>query len=121
MRPFRGRTKKLIIAFHFFRSNPAGWKCGTCRENRLEERRRCGFIARHPSGPERIVWARGGKALTVCPVSFVTPESIALLEEFSARKVLSLDGDLLNMPARTVDGLQILESELLGEMNNDKR
>lgn len=68
-----------------------------------------------------MVWARGGVALSVCPVSYVTADSIAILEEFLARKLLSSPGDILEMRGKTVDGFQALESELAGEKANDNR
>src|SRR5260370_42037167 len=37
--PFGAGTKKLIVAFHFLRSNPAAWKCDECRKSRLETTR----------------------------------------------------------------------------------
>lgn len=67
------------------------------------------------------MWVRGGASLSVCPVSYVTADSIAILEEFCARKLLSSSGDILEMRGKVVDGFQALESELAGEKANDNR
>jgi len=64
-----------------------------------------------------IVWARGRTSITSCPTSYVTSESMALLEEFYAWKLLGSEG-LYNVPARVVDGIFVLESELRAEGND---
>ena len=51
-------------------------------------------------------------ASSECPVSFVTGESVALVELFAARKILGQDEDLHAWPARQVDALLLLSSEL---------
>src|SRR3954468_5537067 len=103
MWPFGRRTKKLIVAFHFQFSNQAGWRCDTCRKSGLAMKRRCGWLPvnvdKTPSVP---VWVRGRVGSTECPKSYVTSESLALLEQFYAWKLLgSIDPKTL--PARTMD------------------
>src|SRR5450755_3612483 len=81
-----GRKKKLIVAFHFLRSEQAGWTCEQCRRQGLERKRRCGFLPEAERGPERLVWIRGSVTAEECPKSFVAPESIERVERFFARK-----------------------------------
>jgi hypothetical protein len=64
-----------------------------------------------------IVWARGRTTLDTCPTSYVTPESVALLEEFHAWKLLGTHG-FYELPARLVEAIFILENELRA-MSND--
>ena len=74
----------------------------------------------HPDeGAERPVWVsslaiRGERrvASSECPVSFVSGESVAWVELFAARKILGQDEDLHAWPARQVDALLLLSSEL---------
>jgi hypothetical protein len=47
-----------------------------------------------------------------CPVSFISGESVAWVELFAARKILGQDEDLHAWPARQVDALLLLSSEL---------
>lgn len=47
-----------------------------------------------------------------CPVSSVKSESKALVEMFWAQRRLAATGPVWNLPARTVDGLLILEREM---------
>src|SRR5215471_12533638 len=82
----RGRKKKLIVAFHFLRSDSAGWKCDQCRRQSLERKRRCGFLSESERGTPRVIWARGRTSTQECPKSLVTPGSIALVESFCAWK-----------------------------------
>lgn len=111
MRAGRGRKKKLIAAFHFTREGQAGWNCGECRRNGLERRRRCGWLAQQERGPARLVWAHGTVGLTECPASFITPESMSLVEEFAARKRLGAAG--FGTPeARAADAFLLLEEEM---------
>ena len=58
-----------------------------------------------------MVWAREGVAISTCPVSYITPDSIALLEEFHVWKLFG-HRDCYELPARTVEAISILESEL---------
>ena len=110
MRSERGRKKKLIVAFHFHQKHPAGWRCDDCRKQRLEASRRCGFLPQDRRGSERLVWIGPSIAISECPTSYVTAESLAFLEAFVAWS-LSRDS-LTTFPARYADAIVALNSEL---------
>lgn len=82
MRAVARRKKKLIVALHFQFSNQAGWECGKCRESGLEMKRRCGWIPAALEQPARVVWAKDGVGINICPKSFVTAQSMAWVEEY---------------------------------------
>ena len=119
MRIERRRTKKLIAAFHFELSNQAGWKCGDCRKNGLEKKRRCGWLAGAKDGPERIVWARRGVGVSECPTSLITTQSLQWIEAFHAWKLCGWsDGEAT---ARQVEALCVLENEWRKEQPDEQR
>lgn len=120
MRTERGRKKKLVVAFHFQLGNKAAWSCDACRRSGLEKRRRCGWLTEDEPETASIVWARGRVALKSCPTSYITSESVALLEEFHAWKLLGA-GSVYDLPARVVEAIFILENELRAEMNNGQK
>jgi hypothetical protein len=64
------------------------------------------------------VWARGSVALGTCPRSFITAESITLLEEFAMWR--QLGGDAGKLTAKQVDGFAILERMLAKELKNGR-
>jgi len=64
-----------------------------------------------------MVWAGGRVTLDTCPTSHVTSESIALLEEFYAWKLLGA-GSVYDLPARLVEAIFVLEKELRTERND---
>lgn len=117
MRPHRYRTKKLIVAFHFQFANQAGWRCEDCRRNGLEVTRRCGWLQIDET-PSQVVWARARVATDRCPVSEITAESNALIQEFQVWKLFGRL-DAFSLPARTVEAFCILENELKAEMNSE--
>jgi hypothetical protein len=117
MRSYRRTKKKLIVAFHFQFANQAAWRCDECRKSGLEVKRRCGWIPETELPPPRVVWAREQVATTSCPTSYVTAESQAFLEEFYAWKLLGVS-DYRDMPARLVEAIFVLESELRTERNS---
>jgi hypothetical protein len=117
VRPQRGRKKKLIVAFHFQFASQSGWNCDICRRNGLESRRRCGFIPPEKRGEERIVWGRRQVHIEECPKSFITGESLALLEEFGARRRLDIAGTL-DLDARKADAFLILREQMEREENH---
>ncbi len=116
MRPLRGRTKKLILAFHFQFSNQAGWECESCRREGLERRRRCGYRPAEGGGG-RPVWARKSAATERCPVSTIAPQSVTWLEYFAAWK-LTGGWKLEEAPAKMVEAFCVLEGELRKEMGS---
>jgi hypothetical protein len=67
--------------------------------------------------PNQVVWARDGASLTTCPTSYITAESLVLLEEFHAWKLMGLS-NFLELPARLVEAIVILENELTLEKRN---
>ncbi len=114
MRDERGRTKKLLVAFHFYRTSQAGWKCDQCRLQGLDARRRCGFLPAEKRGPKKLVWARGRASSEECPKSLVTPASIERLEKFYGWKFAG-GGALTDLPAKEADAFLILEGEWRAE------
>ena len=111
MRIERRRKKKLRVAFHFQYANQAAWKCDTCRQRGLEGHRRCDWIPEERRAAPRCVWAREGVAITSCPTSYITAESISLLEEFHAWKLFNC-ANLYDVPARAAEAYCVLEGEL---------
>jgi hypothetical protein len=61
------------------------------------------------AGPERVVWARGGIAVTRCPRSLVTAESEALVERYLVWRRLG-PGAVGELSARDVDAFVVLET-----------
>ena len=119
MRTYRGRKKKLIVAFHFQFSNQAAWRCDTCRSQGLDIKRRCGWVEAERRGPAKLVWARRHVRLTECPKTLITPESEEWLERYQVGRVFGF-GDMTDAPARTVDAFCVLERELAAERNHDE-
>ena len=113
----RIRTKKLIAAFHFQFANQAAWKCEVCRSSGLEGKRRCGWIVESIIERPSIVWARKTVGVTSCPTSYITPESMALLEEFHAWKLFGT-AEWRELPARLVEAFFVLENEQRSERND---
>jgi hypothetical protein len=58
--------------------------------------------------------------LGTCPTSYITPESIALLEEFHAWKLLGA-GRVYELPARLVEAIFVVENELRTENNHGRK
>jgi hypothetical protein len=116
----RARKKKLIVAFQFQFGNRAAWNCDGCRKSGLERKRRCGWLAHDEAQNAPIVWLRGRTTLTTCPTSFITPESVSLLEEFHAWKLVGGRG-VYDLPARLVEAIFILENELRTESNDGQK
>jgi len=120
MRAEPGRSKKLIVAFHFQFAKQAAWRCDECRKLGLEKRRRCAWSGEEDSGGGRVVWGRRQIAVTRCPKSLITGESLYLLEQFSAW-TRCRGSDLQTMPARVVDAIAILENEVRAELRSENR
>jgi hypothetical protein len=95
----------------------AGWDCGSCRQQGLERSRRCGFLAEEARPAPRIVWGRGPVCAEECPKSFVTGESLSMLEEFFVRQALGAALPV-SAPARVVDAFLILREEMEREGRN---
>jgi hypothetical protein len=67
--------------------------------------------------PSAVVWARKAICVTSCPTSYITPESIAFIEEFHAWKLFGTT-EWRQLPARLVEAIFILENELRSERND---
>jgi hypothetical protein len=91
-----------------------------CRSSGLERKRRCGWLGNIEPGGLQVIWARGQVAVETCPTSYITSESLALLEEFHAWKLIGA-GDVYRLPARTVEAIFILENEVRSEKHNASR
>ena len=110
--------KKLRVAFHFLLGSQTGWNCDECRRLGLEVRRRCGWLDKRERGEERVVWVsrrangRGERVSTSeCPVSMVSGESRAALEEWLAQRRIGGSADPREVPARTLDAWVTLDVE----------
>jgi hypothetical protein len=117
VRPESGRSKKLIVAFHFQFANQAAWTCDECRKAGLEKRRDCAWLREAGVSSGRIVWGRRQAAATRCPKSIITAESMYLLGEFNVWKRCP-GGPLHAMPARVVDAILMLDDEFRAEVNS---
>jgi len=93
-----------------------------CRKRGLEEKRRCGWKQWEDRGQRlNVVWGRGVVSTTTCPTSYVTPESMTLLEEFYAWKLCGGCGNVYELPARLAESLFVLENELRAETNDGQK
>jgi hypothetical protein len=70
--------------------------------------------------PGPLVWARKHVAITTCPKSYVTAESVGLVEEFFIRRRLGATGTA-ELTARQVEAFVILEKELAGEKSRGQQ
>lgn len=109
MPPGRRRTKKLILALHYFTGNAAAWKCEDCRRQGLEERRRCGW--RGGDGRRgRVIWASHGSVTEECPKTAIRPESVAWLELWATWRRCG-KGIPAQWSAKDLDAMAVLEAE----------
>ncbi|HXE64157.1 MAG TPA: hypothetical protein VN519_11490 [Bryobacteraceae bacterium] len=82
-------------------------------------KRRCGFLPAAERGSPGVVWARKHAQAEECPKSFVTGESLALIEEFFIRHRLNLELSP-DIEARKVDAFLILRDEMEREERDGK-
>lgn len=108
-----------MVAFHFLRSDQAGWKCEQCRRQSLEARRRCGFLAPEERDPQKVVWARNGAVAEECPKSLITAESTEFVERYLIWKMAPGCG-LSEHAAREADAFLTLEKEWRTEQFNEQ-
>lgn len=120
MRAERRRTKKLIVAFHFLRSDQSRWKCEECRKQGLDARRRCGFLPEDRRGPRKLVWIRNKTGTEECPKSLMTPASAELVERFWVWKACG-SGGWTELTACEADAFQALEEECRAEIANGEQ
>jgi hypothetical protein len=65
------------------------------------------------------VWVRKGVAITTCPKSYITAESLTLVEDYLVRR--RLNGiEFSELSGRQVEAFLILEKALAEEMNDDQ-
>ena len=58
-----------------------------------------------------MVWLAGRLGIEECPVSYVTGESLAWVEDFWVLETLGKAEDLLGWPGRRVDAFLVLKVE----------
>jgi hypothetical protein len=63
------------------------------------------------------IWVRKNVCANTCPTSYITSESIAMLEEFHAWKLFGAM-DVYGLPARTVEAICVLENEMRSERDD---
>ena len=113
------RKKKLILAFHFHLSNPAGWRCGACRQQGLDKRRACGWSGGGGAQTGKIVWASGDVVSHECPRSAITAASVAWLEMFGGYRVLGGQA-MSEWTAKDAEAMALLQEEL-EKVRNESR
>ena len=106
----RRRKKKLILAFHFHRRNPAGWDCEQCRRQGLEKRRRCAWQGWAPADG-RIVWGHGDVVSGQCPRSVIRGESVAWIEMYSVWRMMGAR-EWGELSVRDAEAMAVLADEL---------
>jgi hypothetical protein len=113
--PDRGRKKKLIIALHFQKSDPAAWRCDVCRRQGLDVSRRCAWLANsRPS--TKPIWIGGTVPVYQCPKSLITADSLYWIEGYSQWKFAG--HELNEIAARDVDAYLLIEQESQREKEN---
>jgi len=83
-------------------------------------KRRCGFLPEEQRGEARTVWGRRQVQSQECPKSFVTGDSMALLEEYFVRRRLGIP-DSIDTEARKTDAFLILRDQMEGEERNGRQ
>ena len=91
-----------------------------CRKSGLERKRHCGWLGLGEQPKTATVWARKRIALSVCPKSYITAESISLLDEFAVRRRLGRV-DVTNLSGRQVDAFLILEEAVAEEIRDGQQ
>lgn len=109
-----------MVAFHFQFANQAAWKCDSCRKSGLERQRNCGWLGDAPAGGRRPVWTRKGVVVETCPVSYISAQSIAWIEQYAVWRLLRAPLTW-EMPAKTVEAFCLLEREMLKEGTDEHR
>jgi hypothetical protein len=85
----------------------------------LEQKRRCGWLQLEKHDPVKPVWARRQVSLVTCPKSYITGESIALVEDFFVKRRFGRP-NLEEMTARAADAFLILDEAVAMEMKNGR-
>ena len=149
LRPHGRASKKLAAAWLFSRLggwSKAAYQCGNCKAKKLHEQRNCSkFFPLVEEKTGRASWLpvieHGDKkrpikafALSECPTSYITPESVWILEQMSMNALTSDAGvtlfgpDLGQHPAWWADARAAVsrverhyESELHELMNPNRK
>jgi hypothetical protein len=101
-------------------SNQAGWECDACRKAGLETKRNCGWLGGRDEDRVRPVWVRKRVAISTCPKSYVTGDSLAAVEEFFGRKRVG-GIRVEELSAKQVEAFAVLENEYLSEVRDAER
>jgi hypothetical protein len=88
-----------------------------CRKSGLEIKRRCGWLNTPVESNGPLVWVRKQVALRTCPKSYISSDSLALVEEFLVRRKLG-GMDFERLSARQVEAFVILERALDSEVGS---
>ena len=72
--------------------------------------RNCAWECKGEPRAKKAIWARGSIVTTQCPKSLITAQSRQLLEIHRLWKVLR-NGCMLPLDAKTMDALELLETE----------
>ena len=83
----------------------------------MDVKRRCGFLPATQRGDSRIVWGRAQTHVDECPKSFITGQSLSMLEEFFVSRALGIPPSVA-LPARTVDAFLVLREQVDREERN---
>jgi len=73
-----------------------------------------------PEESHKTVWARGGVAVSTCPKSLVTGDSLSFLEDYQTSKLLGGYGDVNELPSRKADAFVLLEQLVAKERSNEQ-
>jgi hypothetical protein len=109
MRAHRGRTKKLITAFHFQLGTSGRWECGACRKKGLNHARKCGWGPAAETNPQ-----------VECPKSGTSGESLRWLELFGSCLRFGF-GNCKEMEARDAEAMTLLWDEWKAETEHARR
>jgi len=66
------------------------------------------------------VWARNGIAVSSCPKSIITGESLAFIEEYQSRKAFGDFGRIHDIPAKTLDAFGVLDQLVAKEKTREQ-
>jgi hypothetical protein len=84
----------------------------------MEQTRHCGWLGLGES--TKLIWARRTVSLFTCPKSYITGESLALLDDFFSQRRLGRS-DVEYMTARHADAFLVLEDAMAMEMTDGPR
>lgn len=115
----RGRTKKLILALHYYKGGTAGWRCEDCRRQGLEERRRCGW-RESGEGNAQAIWVGRGSSASRCPKTVITADSVAWLEMWTGWRLAGRAPEAC-WSAKDLEAMGTLENEWERMLDEERR